>query len=205
VLQVSRWDRLKDPLGLVQGFAQSQGQAIHQSSLMLAGPSSRSTQDDPEDTQVYRSLVEIWRSLPEKVRSRIYLVSVPMVDIEENAAVINALQRHATVVVQKSISEGFGLTVTEALWKSRPVIASAVGGIQDQIDNGVDGMLLHDPHDLSSFGKMLETLLSNSQLRKRLGENGHNRVASHYLGIDSLLHYGSLIENIDSIGAKEIA
>ena len=74
-----------------------------------------------------------------------------MDDIDENAIIVNALQRHATVVVQKSLVEGFGLTVTEAMWKSRPVLASAVGGIQDQIVDGTDGVLLPDPYDLPGF------------------------------------------------------
>ena len=71
-----------------------------------------------------------------------------MDDVDENAIIVNAVQRHATVVVQKSLVEGFGLTVTEAMWKSRPVVASAVGGIQDQIADGKEGLLLPDPHDL---------------------------------------------------------
>ena len=75
-----------------------------------------------------------------------------MADIDENAAIVNALQRHSTVVVQKSIQEGFGLTVAEAMWKSRAVVASAVGGIKDQVENGKTGVLLEDPRDLRGFG-----------------------------------------------------
>ena len=78
-----------------------------------------------------------------------------MDDPEENAAIVNALQRHAAVVVQKSLAEGFGLTVAEAMWKGRPVVASAVGGIQDQIEDGVTGVLLDDPRDLAAFGAAL--------------------------------------------------
>ena len=78
-----------------------------------------------------------------------------MADVDENAAIVNALQRHATVIVQKSLHEGFGLTVTEAMWKGRPVVASAVGGIQDQIEDGVQGLLLRDPTDLDAFAVAL--------------------------------------------------
>ena len=81
----------------------------------------------------------------------VHLVVLPMDDADENAIIVNAIQRHAYVVVQKSIVEGFGLTVTEAMWKSRPVIATAVGGIQDQITDGRDGLLIADPHDLDEF------------------------------------------------------
>ena len=90
-----------------------------------------------------------WRAAARR-RSRVHLACLPMADIEENAAIVNALQRHATVVVQKSIPEGFGLTVAEAMWKARPVVASAVGGIQDQIEDGVTGLLLDDPTDLDA-------------------------------------------------------
>ena len=75
-----------------------------------------------------------------------------MQDRSENAAIVNAIQRHATIVVQKSLAEGFGLTVSEAMWKHRPVIASRVGGIQDQIVDGESGVLLDDPHDLAEYG-----------------------------------------------------
>ncbi len=92
-----------------------------------------------------------------------------MADIEENAAIVNALQRHATVVVQKSIAEGFGLTVAEAMWKARPVVASAVGGIQDQIEDGVTGLLLDDPADLEGFGKLVTRLLEDPAFATELG------------------------------------
>ena len=74
-----------------------------------------------------------------------------MDDVDENAIIVNALQRHAAVVVQKSLVEGFGLTVTEAMWKGRPVVASKVGGIQDQITDGRDGLLVDDPYDIEGF------------------------------------------------------
>ena len=83
--------------------------------------------------------------LDEDARRNVHLVCLPLDDAEENAVIVNALQRAADVVVQKSIAEGFGLTVAEAMWKSRPVVATAVGGIQDQIIDGETGVLLKDP------------------------------------------------------------
>ena len=80
--------------------------------------------------------------------ARVHLVSLPMDDLDENAAMVNALQRRADIVVQKSLAEGFGLTVAEAMWKRRPVIGTRVGGIQDQIVDGVSGLLVDDPRDL---------------------------------------------------------
>ena len=87
-----------------------------------------------------------------RARQRVQLVCVPMADREENALIVNALQQHATVVVQKSLAEGFGLTVSEAMYKGRPVVGSAVGGIVDQVVDGETGLLLADPTDLAAFG-----------------------------------------------------
>ena len=197
VVQVSRWDRLKDPIGVMRGFALLKSEASRDAQLVLAGPSVSRVADDPEDSRIYASVVEAWRALPAKARARTNIVALPMIDVDENAAIIDALQRHATILVQKSLHEGFGLTVTEAMWKSRPVVASAVGGIRDQIDNGVQGLLLRDPRDLEAFASALELILGDSALAKRLGENGHARVLECYLGVDAILHFGALIEKLD--------
>ncbi len=145
VVQVSRWDRLKDHLGVMRGFARLG--PINGTRLVLAGPAVTGVADDPEGPAVLGELTRAWRALPHETRHHVQIVSLPVVDVQENAAMVNALQRHATIVVQKSLEEGFGLTVTEAMWKGRPVVASAVGGIVDQIDDGRDGLLLHDPPD----------------------------------------------------------
>ena len=138
VVQVSRWDPLKDPIGVLRGFATLvNGTAPAGAELVLAGPDVTTVSDDRRE-HAFASVVAAW-SLPEGARARVHLVSLPMTDIEENAAVG---QRHAAVVVQKSLLEGFGLTVTEAMWKGRPVIASRIGGIQDQIVDGEHGLLL---------------------------------------------------------------
>ncbi len=96
-------------------------------------------------------------ALPDAARARVHLASLPMVDPEENAAIVNAIQRHATIMVQKSLAEGFGLTVAEAMWKHRPVVASRIGGIQEQVIDGESGLLVDDPHDLAAFGAALGT------------------------------------------------
>ena len=112
---------------------------------MLAGPDVSGVSDDPEGAQVLADCRAQWRRLPETVRRRVHLASLPMDDSDENATIVNALQRHAAVVVQKSLAEGFGLTVTEPMWKGRPVVASRVGGIQDQITHEKDGLLVTTP------------------------------------------------------------
>ncbi len=199
VVQVSRWDPLKDPRGVMEGFARLRTARAH---LVLAGPSTNTVGDDPEDAGVLAALAAQWRALPDDVRRRVHIASLPTSDVDENAAIVNALQRHATVIVQKSLHEGFGLTVTEAMWKSRPVIATAVGGIQDQIEDGVQGLLLRDPHDLGALAAAIARLLDDPDEAQRMGERGHARVVEHSLGLDSLLRYGALIEWLDGQGAQ---
>ena len=106
--------------------------------------------------------------------------------------VVNALQRHAAVVTQKSLAEGFGLTVTEAMWKRRPVVASRVGGIADQIVDGEQGLLVDDPADLDAFGRALRVLLEDHALAERLAGAGYQRVYDEYLGDRHLERYGEL-------------
>jgi len=181
VLQVSRWDPLKDMAGVMRAFA-AQSSLLGDAHLVLAGPDVSGVTDDPEGAGILRDCIARWSTLPRALRARVHLVSLPMADLEENAVMVNALQRHATVVVQKSLQEGFGLTVTEAMWKRRPVIASAVGGIQDQIADGVHGVLLGTPGDATGFGAAAARLLSDRATARRLGRNARRRAAAHYLG-----------------------
>jgi trehalose synthase len=108
---------------------------------------------------------------------------------------VNALQRHASVVVQKSIQEGFGLTVTEAMWKARPVIASAVGGIVSQMPSGT-GLLLEDPYDLDQFGRTLRRLLGAPSEMASLGRRARRHVRDNYLSDRHLIEYGRLLEAV---------
>ena len=108
---------------------------------------------------------------------------------------INAIQRHAAVIVQKSLAEGFGLTVAEGMWKSRPVVGSAVGGILDQIAEGT-GVLLRDPADLAAFGSEVRWLLDHPDAANRMGRAAHEHVREHYLGDRHLLQYAELFEAV---------
>lgn len=186
VLQASRWDSLKDMPGVMVGFAQhviDMGTAH----LVLAGPSVDGVADDPEAAAVLHECLITWRTLPDAVRRRIHLACVSMADGDEAAAVVNALQRHARVVVQKSLAEGFGLTVTEAMWKSRPVVGSAVGGIVDQIIPGETGFLLADPNDLATYAQTVAKLIADPAEADRMGRNGQHHASEHFLG-DRHLH-----------------
>jgi trehalose synthase len=194
VVQVSRWDAMKDPIGVLHGFVRLVDPvAPRGAELVLAGPAAGSVADDPEAAQVFGDLERAWRALPDAQQRRVHLALLPMQDREENAAIVNALQRHAAVVVQKSLYEGFGLTVTEAMWKGRPVVASAVGGILDQIDDGVDGFLLRDPRDLDELAMVLGRVLGDEALARRAGEAAHQRVCRDYLSLSALTRWADLI------------
>jgi trehalose synthase len=118
-----------------------------------------------------------------------------MDDLDENALIVNAIQRQAAVVVQKSFAEGFGLTVTEAMWKSKPIVASAVGGIPDQIDDGVHGLLV-DPHDLGAAGRAIAALLTDRARAEALGHNASERVRAEFLGDRHLGQYIQLFAEL---------
>jgi trehalose synthase len=195
VVQISRWDRLKDMFGVMRGFAEHVGDDTG-ANLILAGPEAKGVADDPEAVAVYRECLEGWRQLRPDQRRRIRLVKLPMNDVEANAAMVNALQRHAAVVVQKSLVEGFGLTVAEAMWKTRAVVASAVGGINDQIIDGESGRLLPDPTDLVAFGAIVDSLLHDPGERQRLGRDARQRVLDQFMGDRHLIQYGQLLDEL---------
>jgi trehalose synthase len=197
IVQISRWDPLKDMAGVMHGFARliesGRGGAAQ---LVLAGPNVHGVPDDPEGPELYRAMLEGWYALPASARARIQLVMVPTADVDENAAIINALQRHAMIIVQKSLHEGFGLTVTEAMWKGRPVVASRVGGIQDQIVQGESGLMIDDPRDLASFADALALLIGDPERSRRMGVAAKERAREHFLGIRHLLDYADMITRL---------
>ncbi len=197
VMQVSRWDQLKDPLGVLGAFA---GHVARRGEphLLLVGPSTAAVADDPEGAQVLDTVRAAWHELPPAVRRRVHVCSLPMEDVEENAAIVNALQRHADVVVQKSLAEGFGLTVAEAMWKRRPVVASRIGGIRDQIEDRRSGLLLPDPRDLEQAGAAISGLLADGDRAQAIGIAAQRRVQQQFLGPH---HLGRYFEVIHRVGA----
>ena len=193
VVQACRWDRLKDMPGVMSGFAEIVARSSD-AHLVLAGPSVSGVADDPESAVVLDECTAAWRALPHGQRARVHLACTPMRDPDETAAIVNALQRHASVVVQKSLAEGFGLTVAEAMWKRRPIVASGIGGIADQIFDGEHGLLLDDPTDLAAFGKAVLRLLDDPQLAARLGDNARRRAFEEFLPDRHLEQWAALIE-----------
>jgi trehalose synthase len=194
VVQVSRWDRLKDMRGVLDGFASRVVKACD-AHLALVGPSVVGVTDDPEGAEVLAECTAAWEDLPAEARARIHLVTLPMDDVDENAAMVNALQRHASVVVQKSLAEGFGLTVAEGMWKGNPVVASAVGGIVDQVVPGT-GVLLDDPTDLDAFGDAVVGLLADPDELRRMGERARAHVLDEFAGDRHLLRYAELMADV---------
>ena len=164
---------------------------------MLAGPTATSVIDDPEQPEILEDLGRRHKAMPAATRHRVVIAQIPMQDTEENAA-INALQRRADVVVQKSLAEGFGLTVSEAMWKRRPVVASRVGGIPDQIEQGKSGILVDDARDLRAFGDAVVGLLQDEQPARRLGVEARHRVARKFISPCHLIEQARLVVDLDS-------
>jgi trehalose synthase len=191
VCQVSRWDRLKDPAGVVRGFVDHvlPGQDAQ---LLLAGPAPLAVSDDPEGPAILAELHELVGGLDAHARARVGIAELPLDDAEENAAIVNALQRRSAVVVQKSLQEGFGLTVAEAMWKGRPVVAGRVGGIQDQVEDGRTGLLV-DPADLAAFGAAVARVLADPELAHRLGAAARQRVRAEFLGPRHLTQWADVV------------
>jgi len=194
VAQVSRWDRLKDPVGVLWTFAGLDKElGAH---LVLAGPAVEAVADDPEGAEVLEEVKAQREALDPEVASRVHLACLPMTDVEENAAIVNSIQRRSTVVVQKSIAEGFGLTVAEAMWKGRAVVASRIGGIQDQIVDGESGILVDDPLDLPNFVQAISGLLGSPVRAERLGAAARERVRDEFLGSRHMIQYLNLLASL---------
>jgi trehalose synthase len=175
VLQVSRWDPLKDMLGVVRCVVGLPAD-VH---LVLAGTDPADIPDDPEGAAVLSEVRGLLTKLSKADRARVHLVNISLRRPELNALVVNALQRRADVVLQKSLEEGFGLTVTEAMVKGRAVVASAVGGLRHQIVDGHTGLLV-DPTDLHGVRAALARLLDDPELRRDLGERARRMVLEHF-------------------------
>jgi len=195
VVQVSRWDGLKDPVGVMRGFAEHVAPRTD-SRLVLGGPDPGPVRDDPEQPAVLREVIATREQIAPQVRERIHIAQMPMDDVDENAAIVNALQRRADVVVQKSLAEGFGLTVAEAMWKGRPIVASRVGGIEDQIEHGQSGFLIDDPRDLEAFGHAVVRLLDDRADADRLGHDARRRAIRQFLAPRHLVEQARLVMDV---------
>ncbi len=178
VVQVSRFDRWKDPEGVIKAF-QLARKEVGCTLVLLGNVAS----DDPEGGEVYRSLLDYREE-------RVHILT------HEDTALVNALQRRADVVLQKSIREGFGLTVTEAMWKGTPVIGGDTGGIRRQIEDGVNGFLVSSP---AQAGETIVRLLKDGKLRERIGEKARESVRKRFLMTRLLEQYLDLFNSFETI------
>jgi len=173
--QISRFDRLKDPIGVLRAYQSVKRYLDCQ--LVLAGGGAA---DDPEGEAV---LAEVREAAGKD--ADVHILDLP----PWSALEINALQRASTIVIQKSLREGFGLTVTEALWKKKPVVAAAVGGIPTQVIHKHTGLLAHS---VEGTAYQIRFLLSNPAIAQRLGERGHEHVREHFLITSNVRRYLTL-------------
>lgn len=187
VAALARWDRLKDPVGTIQGFAERVTDP--RARLIVAGPAAAAVGDDPEGRRALTEARAAWQALPREQRRRVQLASLPMTDLDENGLIVNALQRQAAVIVKKSLQEGFGLGVTEGMWKARPVVATRVGGHQSQIEHRRTGLLLDDPGDRGAFGAAIDELLENPAEALELGAAGREHAREHFLADHHLVDW----------------
>ena len=211
VTQVSRWDRLKGFRPLMEAFAslkrsiyggETAPDPVHRRRLdlvrlVLAGPEAEAIQDDPEATDVLEELRGAYVSLHPAVQDDIAIVTLPMRSKEQNALLVNALQRASTIVVQNSLREGFGLTIAEAMWKRVPVLSnSRAVGPRTQIRDGLDGRLIDDPSNREELERAINEMLALPEARQEWGRNGQRRVHELFLVTSQLRSWGSLLGRV---------
>jgi trehalose synthase len=208
ITQVSRWDRLKGFMPLMRGFAEFKRQLAEQppkdrtearrlrlTRLVLAGPDPDSIADDPEGRDVLDELRAGHGDLPAEVQADVAIIALPMEDLDENALIVNALQRVSTIVVQNSLREGFGLTITEAMWKGVPVLSNSRScGPRQQLRDGVDGRLVGDPEDADGLAKALLSMLRHPERLRRWGRSAERQVHDHFLTYNQISHWIRLLD-----------
>lgn len=180
ILQVSRWDPLKGHDGVLHGFVRVAAQ-VPQAHLVLAGPHIDERRNYPINQQVWQDLFRIREGLTPSVRARVHLWKFASVDRQTEDHVVNLLQRRADLVVQNSRREAFGLTVTEAMWKHRVVLGSAVGGIREQVDHEVTGLLSEDMEGGEPWAQEAVRALTDTSGRIAWSTAAHARVSERYL------------------------
>jgi len=182
ITQISRFDKWKDPEGVIDVFKIVKEKI--DARLILCGSMAA---DDPEGTRVYESVKR-------KANSLIKNGDVILLTRESNI-LINVLQRISDVIIQKSLREGFGLVVTEALWKEKPIVASNVGGIPLQIKDGENGFLL-EPEDTMGFAEKIIELLKKPALSREMGQKGKEIVRNKFLITRLLKDYLNLLNDV---------
>lgn len=213
ILEISRFDELKGFHNLMSAFSTLVREGIERARgmranrdravdelgrciLVLAGPDPVGVADDPEAAAVLADLCRRRDELPPEIAARVHIVKLPMLVPKENALIVNALQRIASVVVQPSIEEGFGLTVTEAMWKGVPIVGTNVGGIGQQIRPGIDGLLVDDPLDTDGIADALLCAMVIVKQAERMARSGRHRVAQHFLTLREATQWLDVIHSL---------
>lgn len=211
VTQISRWDALKGFSPLMRAFASLKRRLftgelpadsltrrrLDIARLVLAGPDPASIQDDPEATEVFEELKAAYLDLEPSIQDDIAIVALPMVSLEENALMVNALQRASSIVVQNSIREGFGLTITEAMWKHVPILSNARAcGPRQQVRDGLDGRMVEDPEDEEALAEAISSMLDDPLARDAWGRSSQRRVHQEFLVFSQLRAWFRLIEHL---------
>lgn len=195
VTQISRWDRLKGFAPLLQGFARMKESSfldrnavserdryrLSLSRLVLAGPDPDSVSDDPEGQKVFNEICRLWHDLPPEIQRDVAVITLPMTSRRINSLMVNALQRCSTIVAQNSLQEGFGLTVTEAMWKRRPVMGTHAAGLREQVKDGVHGRRTPSAEDPEAIAHTIHEMLNAEEERKTWARNARRRVSERYL------------------------
>jgi trehalose synthase len=170
--------------------------------LVLAGPEPESIADDPQGREVFAELRAAWLALDERTRGDVALIALPMGDTALNGLIVNALQRASTIIVQNSLHEGFGLTITEAMWKGRPVLSnSRACGPRQQVRGGVDGEMISDPEDVGAIAGAISRMLADPEQLERWGRSAERRARDHFLIYTQLRHWLRLFATVPAARA----
>lgn len=192
ITQISRWDYLKGFVPLMGAFIKLKKKGlemdpksymakwIDKSRLIMAGPDLDAIQDDPEGMEVMNTIIKNYQETPDQFKEDIGILYLPMNSSKENALIVNALQRTSNLVVQNSIQEGFGLTATEAMWKSIPVVVSGATGLMQQVEDGVEGKVNPEAENEDMLMEVFLQIISDPDRREMMGRNGKNRVVKQF-------------------------
>ncbi len=210
ITQISRWDRLKGWKALLRGFvhlkragSQQYTSDLHTrrlelTRLVLAGPDPTAVQDDPDGLAMFNELCDEWKEVPDEIRDDVILLMLPMTSRSRNELMVNTLQRCSSIVAQNSLKEGFGLTVTEGMWKQRPILGTQAVGIRNQVRDRLDGCLLDNPESGKEIAETLDEMLAQPELCDVWGRSGQRRVAERYLIFTQIRRWLALLDDVTS-------
>jgi trehalose synthase len=216
VTQISRWDRLKGFQPLLEGFVRLKkglnGRTNHRNErhrrreeilrLILVGPDPLSIQDDPEGCEVLKDLCASCNRLEPAIRKDVVLLTLPMNSRMNNALMVNSLQTASSIVVQNSIREGFGLTLTEAMWKGTPVVGSSAFGLRQQIQDRVHGRVVCDPEDAEEISQVLGEMLGADEELNRWSRNAQARVHQEFLIFNQVKAWLRILKTVEEASSQ---